>query len=172
MCFVRYPSWIVCTVWNVVPMSFFRLRKVLMRISAFPLRPRYIRCSTMITQDIVEFDWFKTTCLQVHMLQYRDHSGYCWIWLTQNNLSVAKICCGHQSNFRWLGRSYFSVTLSCKVPYFYSNFHVVTPRTAECGLCFPVTSVSGTVTCIWALWYAAWCMGGWLVLGLRAVPLI
>jgi hypothetical protein len=73
----------------------------------------------------------------------------------------------------WLGRSYFSVTLSCKVPYFHSNFHVVTPRTAGCGFCFPATSVSCTVTCIRALWYAVWCMGGWLVVGLRAiVPLI
>ncbi len=33
------------------------------RILAFPLHPRYIRCSTMITSDIVEFNWFETTCL-------------------------------------------------------------------------------------------------------------
>jgi hypothetical protein len=46
MCFVRYCSWIVCTVYNVAPMLFFRLRKFLMRILAFPLRPRYIHCST------------------------------------------------------------------------------------------------------------------------------
>jgi hypothetical protein len=49
---------------------------------------------------------------------------------------------------------YFSGTLSCKVPYFKSNFRVVTPRTAGCGLCFPATSVVGAVTCIQALWYA------------------
>ncbi len=107
------------------------------------------------------------------MLQYCDHSRYHWIWLIQNNLFVDKICCGHQSNFHWLGRSYFNVTLSCKVPYFHSNFCVVTSWTAGCGLCFPATSVSGSVTCIQALWYAVWCMGGWLVLGLWAiVPLI
>jgi hypothetical protein len=46
MCFVRYRSWIVCTVCNLAPMLFFRLIKFLMRISAFPLCPRYIRCST------------------------------------------------------------------------------------------------------------------------------
>jgi hypothetical protein len=46
MCFVCYHSWIVCTVCNAVPMSFFRLRKFSMIISAFPLRPRYLRCST------------------------------------------------------------------------------------------------------------------------------
>ncbi len=46
MCFMRYHSWIVCTVYNAVPMLIFRLRKFLMRILAFPLRPRYIRCST------------------------------------------------------------------------------------------------------------------------------
>ncbi len=46
MCFVGYRNWIVCTVCNVAPMLFFRLHKFLMRISAFPLRPRYIRCST------------------------------------------------------------------------------------------------------------------------------
>ncbi len=111
---------------------------------------------------------------QVHTLQYRDHSGYHWIQQIQNNSFVAKFCCGHQSNFCWLGRIYFIVTLSCKVPHFHSNFHVVTPRTAGCGLCFPATSVSGTVACIQALWYAVWCMGGWLVLlGLQAiVPLI
>jgi hypothetical protein len=34
------------SVYNVVPMLFFRLRKFLMRISLFPLHPRYIRCST------------------------------------------------------------------------------------------------------------------------------
>ncbi len=53
MCFVCYRSWIVCTVCNAA----------LMRVLAFPLRPRYIRCSTVITPDIVEFDWFKTTHL-------------------------------------------------------------------------------------------------------------
>jgi hypothetical protein len=46
MCIIRYRSWIVCTVCNAAPMLFFRLRKFLMIISAFPLRPRYIRCST------------------------------------------------------------------------------------------------------------------------------
>jgi hypothetical protein len=46
MCFVCYRSWIVCTVCNAAPMSFFRLRNFLMIISAFPLCPRYIRCST------------------------------------------------------------------------------------------------------------------------------
>ncbi len=104
---------------------------------------------------------------QVHMLQYRDHSGYRWIQLIQNNLFFAKICCGHQSNFRWLDRSYFIVTPSCKVPYFHSNLCVVTLWTAGCGLCFLATSVSGTVAYIRALWYAFWCMGGWLVLGLH-----
>ncbi len=46
MCFVRYRSWIICTVYNAASMLFFRLRKLLMRILAFPLRPRYIQCST------------------------------------------------------------------------------------------------------------------------------
>ncbi len=41
MCFVRYRSWIVCTVCNAAPMLFF-----IGRILAFPLHPRYIRCST------------------------------------------------------------------------------------------------------------------------------
>jgi hypothetical protein len=43
---MRYCSWIICTICNAAPMLFFRLRKFLMRILAFPLRPRYIRCST------------------------------------------------------------------------------------------------------------------------------
>jgi hypothetical protein len=42
MCFVRYRSWILCTVCNAAPLSFFRLRKFLMRNFALPLRPRYI----------------------------------------------------------------------------------------------------------------------------------
>ncbi len=37
------------------------------------------------------------------------------------------------------------MTLSCKVPFFNSNFRVVTSRTAGCGLGFPATSVSGTI---------------------------
>ncbi len=92
MCFVRYRDWIVCTICNAAPMSFFR--GSFYENFGIPLLP------------------------QVHMLQYRDHSGYCWIQLILNNLFVAKFCCGHWSNFRWLGRSFFSVTLSCKVPYF------------------------------------------------------
>ncbi len=46
MCFACYSSWIICTIFNAAPMSFFRLKNFLMRISAFPLRPRYICCST------------------------------------------------------------------------------------------------------------------------------
>jgi hypothetical protein len=46
MCFVCYHSWIICTICNAVLMSFFRLGKFLVRISAFPLCPRYIRCCT------------------------------------------------------------------------------------------------------------------------------
>jgi hypothetical protein len=46
MCFVCYRSWIVCTVCHAAPMLFFRLRKFSMIILAFPLRPRYIHCST------------------------------------------------------------------------------------------------------------------------------
>ncbi len=46
MCFVCFHSWIVCTIYDAAPMLFFRLRNFLMRISAFPLCPRYIRCST------------------------------------------------------------------------------------------------------------------------------
>ncbi len=56
-------SWIVCTICNAVPTLFFRLKNFLMRILAFPLRPRYIHCSTLITPDIIEFNWFETTCL-------------------------------------------------------------------------------------------------------------
>ncbi len=146
MCFVRYRNWIVCTICNAALPLFFRLGKFLMWILAFPLHPRYICYSTMITPDIVEF--FKTTRLLPNLLR-------------------------SLSNFCRLGWIYLSVTLSGKVPYFHSNFHVVTPRTTGCGLCFPATSVSGTVTCIRALWYAVWCMGGWLVLGLQAIiPLI
>ncbi len=149
MCFICYHNRIVCTICNAAPTLFFRLGKFLMRILAFPLRPRYIRCSTLITTDIIQFNWFKTTCLLPNLLR-------------------------SLSNFHWSCWSYLRVTLSGKVPYFHSNFHVVTPRTAGCcGLCFPATSVSGTVTCIQALWYAVWCMGGWLVLGLQAIkPLI
>jgi hypothetical protein len=46
MCFVCYRSWIVFTVFNAALMSYFRLRKFLMRNSPFPLCPRYICCST------------------------------------------------------------------------------------------------------------------------------
>jgi hypothetical protein len=132
--------------------------------------PYILQCQRCFS-DLENFEknYGITLVPQVHTLQYRDHSRYCWIHLIQNNLFVAKICCGHQSNFHWLGWSYFSVTFSCKVPYFHSSFRVVTPRTAGCGLCFPTTSVSGTVTCIQALRYAVWCMGGWLVLGLWAI---
>ncbi len=110
---------------------------------------------------------------QVHMLQYCDHSRNCWIQPIQNNLFVAKICCGHQSNFiDWAGVILVWLFL-VKLPFSYSNFHVVTPRTAGCGLCLPATYVSSTVTWIRALWYAVWCMSSWLVLGLWAiVPLI
>ncbi len=80
-----------------------------------------------------------------------------------NSTDSKQLVCCLNLLLHWLGRSYFSVILSCKVPYFNTNLHVVTPRTAECGLCFPATSVSGTVTCIRALCYAVWCMGGWLV---------
>jgi hypothetical protein len=37
------------------------------------------------------------------------------------------------------------VTLSCEVTIFNSNFHLVTPQTAGCGLGFPTTSVSRTI---------------------------
>jgi hypothetical protein len=47
MCSMHYHSWIVCTVYNAVLVLLFILRKFLMRILAFPLRPRYIRCSTI-----------------------------------------------------------------------------------------------------------------------------
>jgi hypothetical protein len=58
MCFICYCSWMVCNVCNAVPILFFRLRNFLMRISAFPLCPRYIRCSIVITPDpdMVEVD--------------------------------------------------------------------------------------------------------------------
>ncbi len=62
MCFVRYRNWIVCTICNAASTLFFG-RKIFRRILAFPLHPRYIRCSTVITPDIVEFNWFETTCL-------------------------------------------------------------------------------------------------------------
>ncbi len=108
---------------------------------------------------------------QTHTLQYHDHSRYHWIWLIRSNLFVAKSAAIIEVISNDL-LEFFSVTLSCKVPYFDSNFRVVTPRTAGCGFCFPATSVSGTITCIqalWYIWYAVWCIGGWLVLGLRAI---
>jgi hypothetical protein len=37
MCFMRYHSLIVCTIYNAVPMLFFSLRKFLMRILAFKI---------------------------------------------------------------------------------------------------------------------------------------
>ncbi len=116
-----------------------------MRILAFSLRARYICCSTRISPDIDEFKWFKTTCL------------------LPKSAAVIKVISVDLDGV-------ILVTLSCKN----SNFCVVTPQTAGCGLCFPTTSVSGTITYkIQALWYAVWCMGGWLVLGLQAiVPLI
>ncbi len=46
MCFVHYRSWIVCTLYNAAPVLLVILMKFLMRMSAFPLRPRYICCST------------------------------------------------------------------------------------------------------------------------------
>jgi hypothetical protein len=138
MCFMRYRNWIVCTIRNAA--------------------------RTFFSDENFEENFGIPLAPQVHTLQYRDHSGYRSFWLIRNNSFVAKIWCGHWSNFCWLGQSYFSVTLSCKVPYFHSNFRVVMPQTAGCGLCFPAISVSGTVTCIQALWYAVWCMGGWLVL--------
>ncbi len=55
--------------------------------------PRYIRCSTRISPDIIEFDWFKTTCLLPKSAAVIKAISVDW----------ARV---------------ILVTLSCKVPYF------------------------------------------------------
>jgi hypothetical protein len=119
-----------------------------MRIPTFPLHKRYIHCSTRISLDIIKFDWFEITCL------------------LPKSAAVIKAI-----TLDWAG--VVLATLSCKVPYLNSNFRVVTPWTAWCGLCFPTSSVSGTITYKPYVIHTVWCMGGWLVLGLWAiVPLL
>ncbi len=75
-------------------MSFFRRGKFLMRILAFPLYPRYIRCSTVITPDIIEFDWwFETTHLSpksaaVIKVISDDWAGVILVWPFLVKLSI------------------------------------------------------------------------------------
>ncbi len=88
MCFICYPSWIIWTVCNAVPMSFFRLTKILMRISAFPLRPRYIHCSTTCSLPSLSktlLDHFGVILLNtsvtqtgIFLLRYRNF--HCDVW--------------------------------------------------------------------------------------------
>ncbi len=83
----------------------FQTRRFLRRILALPLRPRYIRCSTMITLDIVEFDWFKTTCLSpksavvIEVISV-DWAGVIlvWLFLVKFPIFSTSYCTSHIKN--------------------------------------------------------------------------
>ncbi len=85
-----------------------RLKKFLMIILAFPLRPRYIRCSTVITMDIVEFDWFKTTPLSpksaaVIEVIFVDWAGVILFWpfLVKFPIFTKLPCCHTMDSWVW-----------------------------------------------------------------------
>ncbi len=98
----------------------------------------------------------------------------CWIWLIQNNLFDAKSAAVIKViSVDWAGvilvwLSFLKSSLfSLKLPCCHTTDSWVWPLFSR-HLCFWYCYMHTR-----ALWYAVWCMGGWLVLGLWAiVPLI
>ncbi len=99
-CFVRYRSWIVYTMYNMAPVLLFILRKFLMRILAFPLRLRYIGCSTRIT-SIVEFDWFNHAHLSpksdavIGVIGIELFQNFCCDSFLKSSLLLLQLPCCH-----------------------------------------------------------------------------